>query len=172
MLDIASILRALSASEVDFVVIGGIAAVAHGSAYITQDFDICYARSPANLERLAKGLVAFHPRLRGAPEDLPFRLDAATLGAGLNFTLTTDLGDIDLMGEIAGFSSYGEVAAASEMLELYRIPCRILSLEGLIRTKRAAGRPKDLRLLPELEALSALRGQPVEEEGAPGEAPD
>lgn len=172
MLDIAAILKALSANEVDFVVIGGIAAVAHGSAYITQDFDISYARTPLNLERLARALAPFHPRLRGVSEDLPFRFDPATLRAGLNFTLTTDLGDIDLMGAIAGFSSYEMIAAASETLELYGVSCRILTLQGLIRSKRAVGRPKDLRLLSELEALSALRGEPVEEAGAPGEASD
>lgn len=172
MLDIAAILKALSASEVDFVVIGGIAAVAHGSAYVTQDFDICYARTPVNLERLAGALAPFHPRLRGAPVDLPFHLDAATLRGGLNFTLTTDLGDIDLMGEIAGFSSYEEVAAGSETLELYGVSCRILTLEELIRSKRAAGRPKDMLLLSELEALSALRSEADEEAGGQGESPE
>jgi predicted nucleotidyltransferase len=159
VLDIAAILRALSANKVDFVVIGGIAAVAHGSAYITQDFDICYARTGVNMGRLARALAPFHPRLRGVSEDLPFRLNAATLRAGLNFTLATDIGDIDLMGEIAGFSSYEEVTGASETLELYGTRCRILTLEGLIRSKRAAARPKDLQLVPELEALADLRGK-------------
>ncbi len=157
MLDIAAILRALSANEVDFVVIGGIAAVAHGSAYITQDFDISYARTGVNLARLARALAPLHPRLRGVSEDLPFQLNAATLRAGLNFTLATDIGDIDLMGEIAGFSTYEQVSAASDTLELYGIRCRILTLDGLIRSKRAAARPKDLQLVPELEALAVLR---------------
>lgn len=157
MLDIAAILRALSANEVDFVVIGGIAAVAHGSAYITQDLDISYARTGANLARLARALAPLHPRLRGVSEDLPFQLNAATLRAGLNFTLATDIGDIDLMGEIAGFSSYEQVTAASDTLELYGIRCRILTLDGLIRSKRATARPKDLQMVPELEALAALR---------------
>lgn len=157
MLDIAAILRALSANEVDFVVIGGIAAVAHGSAYITQDFDISYARTGVNLARLARALAPLHPRLRGVSEDLPFQLNAATLRAGLNFTLATDIGDIDLMGQIAGFSSYEQVSAASDTLELYGIRCRILTLDGLIRSKRAAARPKDLQLVPELEALAVLR---------------
>ncbi len=157
MLDIAAILRALSANEVDFVVIGGIAAVAHGSAYITQDFDISYARTGVNLARLARALAPLHPRLRGVSEELPFQLNAATLRAGLNFTLATDIGDIDLMGQIAGFSSYEQVSAASDTLELYGIRCRILTLDGLIRSKRAAARPKDLQLVPELEALAVLR---------------
>ncbi len=157
MLDIAAILRALSANEVDFVVIGGIAAVAHGSAYITQDFDISYARTGVNLARLARALAPLHPRLRGVSEDLPFQLNAATLRAGLNFTLAMDIGDIDLMGQIAGFSSYEQVSAASDTLELYGIRCRILTLDGLIRSKRAAARPKDLQLVPELEALAVLR---------------
>ncbi|MFQ6016252.1 MAG: nucleotidyltransferase [Anaerolineae bacterium] len=157
MLDIEAILKALSENEVDFVLVGGIAAVAHGSAYVTQDCDLCYARHDANLERLTRALAPFHPRLRGAPEGLPFQLDGPTLRAGLNFTLTTDVGDIDLWGELAGFSSYEEVVENSETLELYGVDCRIMTLEGLIRAKRAVGRGKDLLLLHELEALLALR---------------
>lgn len=157
MLDIEPILRALSENEVDFVIIGGLAAIAHGSAYLTKDFDFCYARDKENLERLARAMVPSHPRLRGAPEGLPFRFDAATLRAGLNFTFVTDWGNVDLLGEIAGFSSYEEIVANSEVVELYGIPCRILTLDGLIHAKRAAGREKDLRLIPELEALKALK---------------
>ena len=84
---------------------------------------------------------------------------------GLNFTLVTDLGNIDLLGEIAGFGSYEEIVANSETVELYGIPCRILTLDGLIRAKRAAGREKDLRLIPELEALKALKEGGEEETG-------
>jgi len=159
VLEVETILKALSDNEVNFVIVGGLAAVIHGSAYVTGDFDFCYARDKANLERLVHALIPFRPRLRGAPENLPFQWDAATLRMGLNFTLTTDLGDIDLLGEIAGFSSYEEMVANSETVELYGIPCRILTLDGLIRAKRAAGREKDLRLIPELEALKALKGE-------------
>jgi len=137
---------------VDFVVIGGVAITAHGSAHITYDLDISYSRSRENIERLVKALAPYHPRLRGAPTNLPFHLDTGTVTRGLNFTLDTDLGDIDLLGEVAGIGMYPAVLASSIALEIFGYTCRVLSLEGLIRAKRAAGRPRDLAALPELEA--------------------
>jgi predicted nucleotidyltransferase len=156
------LLQTLHAARVKFVLIGGLAAVAHGTATLTGDVDICYARDQENLERLAQALAPFHPRLRGAPPDLPFRLDPPTLRAGLNFTLTTDLADLDLLGEVLGLGTYDAVHAASEEIEVYGLPCAVLTLEGLIRAKRAAGRPKDLRALHELEALLALKREDKE----------
>ncbi len=137
---------------VDFVVIGGVAITAHGSAHITYDLDISYSRSRENIERLVKALAPYHPRLRGAPPNLPFHLDEETVTRGLNFTLDTDLGDTDLLGEVAGIGMYPAVLASSVELELFGYTCHVLSLEGLIRAKRAAGRPRDLAALPELEA--------------------
>jgi hypothetical protein len=100
------LLTALCEAEVAFVVIGGMAAVAQGSSYVTADLDICYQRQPHNYQRLSQALRPFHPQLRGAPADLPFVLDAATLKAGLNFTLTTASGDLDLKGELTGLGDY------------------------------------------------------------------
>lgn len=104
-----------------------------------------------------QALTPFRPRLRGVPPDLPFRLDLPTLRAGLNFILTTDLADLDLLGEVLGLGTYEAVQAEAEEIEVYGFPCLVLTLEGLIRTKRATGRPKDLRALYELEALLKLR---------------
>jgi predicted nucleotidyltransferase len=151
------LLQTLHAARVKFVLIGGLAAIAHGAATLTGDVDICYARDRQNLERLVQALAPFHPRLRGVPPDLPFRLDLPTLRAGLNFTLTTDLADLDLMGEVLGLGAYDAVSAVAEEIEVYGFPCSVLTLEGLIRAKRAAGRPKDLRALHELEALETLK---------------
>jgi hypothetical protein len=81
----------LCQAEVAFIVIGGMAAVAQGSAYVTADLDLCYQRHPQNYQRLSEALQPLPPRLRGVPADLPFVLDAATLRAGLNFTLTADI---------------------------------------------------------------------------------
>jgi hypothetical protein len=133
------------------------AAVAQGSAFITADLDLCYSRKKENLEKLAEALAPFHPLLRGAPPDLPFCLDVYTLKSGLNFTLTTDLGDLDILGEVTGLGGYNEALAFSEEVEIFGIRCKVLTLEGLIKTKRAVGRAKDLRLLPELEALLEIR---------------
>ena len=157
MLNIQKIIKALSEHNVNFVVIGGTAAIAQGSAHFTLDFDICYARDKQNLEDLVKALAPLHPYLRGAPKDLPFIFDAKTLQNGLNFTLSTDVGDIDLLGEVKGVGEYSEVVKCSERLQIYDIECYILTLEGLIKAKIAVGRPKDLRLLTELEALLQIR---------------
>ena len=155
--NLEKLLKALSEQQVEFVIIGGAAAVIHGSAYVTGDLDICYSREKENLTKLAAALASFNPFLRGAPKDLPFKVDAESLKSGLNFTLTTDLGDLDLLGELAGLGGYTEVLSFCEELELYGVPFKVLTLEGLIRNKRVVGRAKDLRLLPELEALLAIR---------------
>lgn len=141
---------------VNFVVIGGVAISAHGSAHVTFDLDICYDRSPENIRRLVDALKPCHPRLRGAPADLPFFFEMETIVRGLNFTFTTDLGDLDLLGEVAGIGQYKEALTRSTTLELFGRPCQVLSLDGLIAAKRAAGRPRDLAVLPELEALREL----------------
>ena len=154
--NIEKLLKALYDQELEFVIIGGAAAVLHGSAYVTGDLDICYSREKENLKRLATALASFDPSLRGAPKDLPFQLDADSLKSGLN-SLTTDLGDLDLLGEVVGLGGYADVLAFSEELELFGMRCKILTLEGLIKSKQAVGRAKDLRLLPELEALLEIR---------------
>ncbi|HUY14741.1 MAG TPA: hypothetical protein VMX16_14105 [Terriglobia bacterium] len=153
MNEFARTLEVLRDADVDFVVIGGVAHTAHGGAHLTYDLDICYDRSPANIQRLAKALESHHPRLRDVPEAVPFHSDAAAISRGMNFTLTTDLGDLDLFGEVAGLGTYAHVLAFSSAIELLSRPCQVLSVEGLVRAKRAAGRPKDLLVLPELEAL-------------------
>jgi len=157
MTDVEKLLEQLHRFAVKYVLIGGMAAVAQGSSYLTADVDLCYARDHDNLERLAKALAPFRPTLRGAPPDLPFRLDTPTLRSGLNFTLSADIGDLDLIGEVTGLGSYEQVMGFSEVLEIYGIPCHVMTLEGLILSKKAAGRPKDLKLIPELEALIEIR---------------
>ena len=119
------------------------------------DLDVVYARNGENLTCLAEALAPLDPYLRGAPPGLPFKLDAATLGRGLNFTLTTALGDLDLLGEITGGGRYEDLVPHSAELTLFGLPCLCLGLDRLIRVKRAAGRPKDLEAIAELEALRA-----------------
>lgn len=151
--DFQAILERLAGYKVDFIVIGGLAASLHGSAYVTQDLDVCYDRSGPGIERLCRALVDLHPTLRGAPEGLPFRFDPATVGAGLNFTLSTDLGPLDLFGEVSPFGGFDALKAHAIEMELVGHRVLVLSLPALIRSKQAAGRPKDLLVVPELEAL-------------------
>src|SRR5215475_8219685 len=99
---IEKILELLKNADVEFIVIGGVAMVAHGSAHVTFDIDFCYRRTQENIEKICAVLAPFHIKLRGAPTDLPFRFDPETVRHGLNFTLDSDLGDIDLLGEVSG----------------------------------------------------------------------
>jgi hypothetical protein len=101
-------IRILFDLGVEFVVIGGAAMGLQGSAHLTRDIDFCYAHTPKNAERLAKALEPFHPVLRGVPPGLLFRFDAKTIVNGLNFTLSTDLGDLDFLGEVSGLGSFQE----------------------------------------------------------------
>ena len=165
MIDFERNLSVLREGGVEFVVIGGFAMYSRGSSYLTRDLDICYERSQDNIHLLVKALAPYHPRLRGAPKSLPFFFDKQTISHGLNFTLTTDLGDLDLLGEVSGIGQYKEVLAQSTTLELFGQSCQVLSLEGLIAAKRAAGRPRDLAVLPELEALRELESLRLSEPG-------
>jgi predicted nucleotidyltransferase len=157
MLNFREILSSLNNNNVSFVLIGGQAAVVQGSAYLTRDIDICYGRNKKDLENLVKALSPFNPYLRGAPRDLPFKFDIKTLEMGLNFTLCTDIGDIDLMGEVQGIGSYNEVIKCSEVIQIYDMPCNVLTIEGLIKSKKAAGRPKDIPIIKELKAILEIR---------------
>jgi predicted nucleotidyltransferase len=151
--DYERLLRGLDASGVEFIIVGGFAAILHGSARLTEDLDVVYARSTDNIKRLAGALSPLHPYLRGAPPGLPFLWDAETIRRGLNFTLITDRGDLDLLGEIAGGGTYETLLPDSMLVEIFGVKCRILNLKSLIQTKRAAGRPKDFDALAELEQM-------------------
>lgn len=153
MTDFRRLLTELSGSEVDFILVGGLAAVAHGSSRLTQDIDIVYARSAENLDRLVRVLSPYAPYLRGAPRGLPFQWDRRTLERGLNFTLETRAGDIDLLGEITGGGDFADLLPHTITLEVFGARVRCLDLDTLIAVKRAVGRPKDLEAIAELEAL-------------------
>jgi hypothetical protein len=153
--DFVGVVGVLADAAVEVILIGGLAAQAHGSARITQDTDFLYRRTPDNIERLAAALAPHQPYLRGAPPGLPFHFDPPTIRRGLNFTLTTKLGDIDLLGEVTGIGSYEAVASHTIQLPVFGRDLLVLDLPTLIRSKRAAGRPKDLEVIAELEALLA-----------------
>jgi hypothetical protein len=151
--DFPRLLSALTSAGVRFIIVGGAAAVAYGSARLTQDLDVVYDRSEDNIRRLAETLVPYRPYLRGSPEGLPFRLDLETIRSGLNFALTTTIGALDLLGEIAGGGTFQSLEARSVEMTLFGHACLVLQLDALIETKRAAGRPRDFDAIAELEAL-------------------
>lgn len=161
--DLAQIIPPLVQSQIDFILIGGKAAILHGSARVTFDTDIVYERGRANLERISALLKPHRPYLRGAPPGLPFVLDEPTLRNGLNFTLTTDLGDLDLLGEVVGGGSYRDLLPHSFDVEAFGVKFKCVDLPTLIKLKRAAGRPKDLESLAELQALLDEQEKPFQD---------
>jgi hypothetical protein len=159
----------MSHAGVRFVVIGGIAGNAHGSARITKDLDVCYDTAPDNTDRLVTLLNQWHARLHLPKEpdvNLPFVIDARTFRDSPVLTLVTDHGRLDLLPEVAGVGDYAACLAASEVHQMGKIELRVLSLDALIRAKRAAGRKPDLEHLIELEALRALTA--ARPKGRPG----
>jgi len=157
MIQFKALLSNLQTEDVSFVIIGGVAATLHGVARVTFDLDVVYDRSSENLERIVRALAPLQPYLRGAPPGLPFKFDSETLRRGLNFTLTTSEGPIDLLGELTGVGSFSEVLASSVTAQLFGAEYRFLNLEALIASKRAAGRPKDFEAIAELETIKQER---------------
>jgi hypothetical protein len=151
------LLERLVAGSVDFVVIGGIAAVIHGSAAITRDLDIAYAPDGENLDRLAQVLVDLGARLRGVTDDVPFVPDGRTLRRTRVLTLDTPDGGLDLLAQPDGLPDYEILRERAPSADLDGIVVRIASLEDLIAMKKAAGRPKDLVAVEELEAIQRLQ---------------
>ena len=100
MIDFAAIFRCLGEGGVEFIVVGGVAGAIHGSARLTFHLDVVYRRTQENIARLAAALALHEPYLRGAPPGLPFRWDAETIRRGLNLTLSTKLGPLDLLGDV------------------------------------------------------------------------
>lgn len=162
--DPAPIFETLLRHGVDFVVIGGLAGIAHGSAYNTEDVDVAYERSRENLERLAGALSELSATLRGAPPGLPFQLDAETLRAGMNFTFDTQFGSFDILGEPAGAPRYEELQASGSSESLWGVTIRVASLDHLIAMKEAAARPRDLTMAAEYRTIADLLRAPKDDQ--------
>jgi hypothetical protein len=159
------LLGALDQHGVDFVVVGGVAGLAHGSSYPTYDLDIAYSREPANLGRLAAALADIGVTLRGAPPDLPFQLDARTLENGANFTFDTEYGSFDVLGDVAGIKGYEQLRRDSRVEPIAGFDVRVASIDHLIAMKRAANRVKDrLMVLEYVELADRLRQREKDEE--------
>lgn len=142
--DFRRLVEALADGGVEFVLVGGVALILHGAPRTTGDLDVCYARTDENLARLSAAIAPLSPYLRGAPPGLPFRLDPKTLRAGLNFTLTTSAGDLDLLGELTGVGRYADLSSDAVKIQLYGREVSVISLDRLEASKKAAGRVKDL----------------------------
>jgi predicted nucleotidyltransferase len=151
--DYGRLLSILHGGGVQFIIVGGVAANLRGSARATFDLDLVYGREPENIRRLVDAIKPFSPYLRGAPPGLPFTFDERTAHNGLNFTLTTTLGDLDLLGEVAGGGTYEQLLPFTTEITAFGDTCRCVTLERLIQLKRAAGRPRDLEAIAELQVI-------------------
>jgi hypothetical protein len=152
-----NVIRSLVRHEVDFVVLGATAAIAQGAPIGTIDLDLGYRRTRANVKRLVNSLEPFHPRLRGVSESVPFAFTPAAVLRGCNFTLATDAGDVDLLGHITGIGDYRAMTQNAVSLRLFACDVLVMHLGDVIKSKRAAGRPKDKLALPILEETLRLR---------------
>jgi predicted nucleotidyltransferase len=157
--DAEEVFTRLTKAGVDFVIIGGIAAIWHGSERSTQDIDLVYSREAANLERLAQAIGPLKPRPRDYPDGLPFIWDAQTLLNGCNFTLKTTAGALDLLGEIDDRYDFMSLVPHAQEATFGEARLRIVSLDKLIEMKRYANREKDLLAIAELEEIRARQEQ-------------
>lgn len=164
--ELPKLLEPLVRHGVDFVLIGGMAGIAQGSAYPSYDLDIVYARGRANVSRLVAALQEIGVRLRGAPPDLPFMLDERSIENGANFTFVTPYGDFDVLADAAGVRSYEDLVAAAREMEVHGVPVRVASLDDLIAMKRAANRTKDKLMVEEYIVLAEEQRKVAEEERA------
>jgi predicted nucleotidyltransferase len=155
MTEYDKILAVLVSARVEFIIVGGAAATAHGSARLTEDMDIVYSRRKDNIRRLVEALQPLQPRLRGMSENVPFQWDEETITKGLNFSLTTSAGWVDLLGEITLGGGFDQLLPDSIELNVFGNKCLCLGLKRLIEVKRAAARPKDFEAIAELQVILA-----------------
>lgn len=151
------LLRVLVSHGVDFVIVGGIAMVLHGSARVTQDLDICFAADQANLDVLGAALVALGATLRAVDAELPFVPDGQTLRQLSILTLDTRQGPIDLLRDPEGAPPYNELRSQADRVEVDGMAVLVASLDDLTAMKRATGRVKDRLDLEEIEVIARLR---------------
>lgn len=162
-MSLLGILRGLDSAGVRFVVIGGMAGQLHGSSRLTNDVDICYDTTPDNLAVLATLLQRWHAYPRDIESGLPFIIDSHALHSVESLTLTTAEGNLDIFARVPGVGRYAEAVVHSRAFELDGFSVPTLTLDALIASKVAAGRPKDRDHLLELEALRDLAAQRISE---------
>jgi hypothetical protein len=159
--NLKALLARLIAEKVEFVVVGGVAAVARGSCRATFDLDVAVRLSQENLSRLHAAVADLHPRHRMHPDRPPWDLQPDDASRFRNIYLTTDLGTLDCLGDVAGLGEYTAVLDWSDDIESGSGVVRMLTLDGLIRAKQVLTQPKDREHLAELKAIrERLRENP------------
>ena len=154
MQNLKALLKTLLEHEIDFVLIGGFAAVVHGSTLVTQDLDICAALTGEQVSKLRDALKNLHPLHRMNPSvQLSFLEHPKDLKGLNNIYLKTDLGVLDILSEAQPAGDFQAIKNRSIEISLYGYKCRVISIEDLIRVKEAMKRPKDLQAVQELRAI-------------------
>jgi hypothetical protein len=166
-LQIGPILAALRRHDVEFILIGGLASIHWGSPFVTYDIDITPERSRENLERLSEALRAIGARVRteAEPEGLPFSHTGASLNEAEIWNLRTEFGDLDISFVPNGTQGFADLARDSSAETIEGVEIRVASLADVIRSKQAANRPKDQRVLPTLREILASRNPRNREPG-------
>ncbi len=154
--DFNRLLHRLADSDLDFVIIGGFAAVTHGSALMTRDLDICVLLNDKNIARLRALLADWNPRHRMTPEKLSF-LEFPPEGPVQNLYLETDHGIIDILSSVMGVGDFQRLRSTAEVLEIQGRKYPVISLEDLITAKEACGRDKDIMAAKELRVIAEKR---------------
>ena len=152
-----TLLHRLIQAEIDFVIVGGYAAVIHGCNYVTQDIDICCVFNPTNLLSLQTALVDLHPVHRMTPKRQPLQLTPESVDQFQNLYLDTDLGRLDCLSTIDGLGDFIKVKQASETVQVDNMQLHVLTIDALLETKRAMNRPRDQETIRQLEAIKELR---------------
>jgi len=156
MKNLQTLLGVLLNGNVDFVIVGGFAAVIHGSSQVTQDLDICVSLNPKEIEKLRRLLEPFHPVHRMTPRRLPFNLFPGDIENVKNIYLSTDLGPLDILGEITGISGgFSQLKNNAVWINAFNLKLPVISREDLLIAKTTLGRPKDLFVAEELRLLIA-----------------
>jgi hypothetical protein len=152
MESLGEILRRLHDAKIQFVIIGGLAAVKHGTSYVTYDVDVCVPEDPQNFRAIGEAIQDLNPRFRQR-RDLPFELTQERLHGLKNLYLITDLGPLDCLSEVAAIGNYDAVLRESELAKFPFGECRVLKIGALIRAKEAIGRPQDHFVTTQLRAI-------------------
>lgn len=147
------ILRRLHDAHVEFSLIGGLASRYYGATLVTEDVDVCARFTPENLRRIEDAFKEFHPRHRLTANKLPLELTDELCGRLKNMYLTTDLGILDCLSEVAGIGGFDAVIKKSELRNFPFGQCYVLKIDALIQAKEAVGRPHDLITATQLRAI-------------------
>ncbi len=159
MQDSVKMLKMLLENEVEFILVGGFAAVVHGVSTITQDLDLCFHFTAKNVQRLLNALKTLHPLHRVLSKTLPITQSIEELTRFKNLYLKTDIGSLDLLGQVSDLGNYQDLLSHIETIAMFDLPCKIIDIPSLIKAKKFMGRPKDKQAVVELEAIKKKQGK-------------